>query len=69
VRVFGYQAFEMRNQRVEKLMPDLYSKNHQKILEEALSKGPENIPNKERLVFARHKSGYVFPVWLQLKLI
>lgn len=32
-------------------------------------KGPENIPNKERLVFARHKSGYIFPVWLQLKMI
>jgi hypothetical protein len=54
----------MRNQKVENLMPELYSKNHQKILEEALAKGPENIPNKERLVFARHKSGYIFPVWL-----
>lgn len=50
-------------------MPDLYGKNHSKILEEALAKGPENIPNKERLVFAKHKSGYIFPVWLQLKLI
>lgn len=54
----------MKNQKVEKLMPDLYGKNHSKILEEALAKGPENIPNKERLVFAKHKSGYVFPVWL-----
>lgn len=47
----------------------MYAKNHSKILDEALSKGAENIPNKERLVFARHKSGYIFPVWLQLKMI
>ena len=50
-------------------MPDLYAKQHTKMLEDALSKGAENIANKERLVFAKHKSGYVFPVWLQLKLI
>jgi hypothetical protein len=28
VRVFGYQSFEMRNQKVERLMPEMYSKNH-----------------------------------------
>ena len=49
-------------------MPELYGRHHSKILEDALAKGPENIPNKERLVFAKHKSGYIFPVWLQLKL-
>jgi hypothetical protein len=50
-------------------MPEMYGKNHSKVLDEALQKGPDNIPNKERLVFARHKSGYIFPVWLQLKMI
>lgn len=49
-------------------MPEMYAKNHSKVLEEALAKGPENIPNKERLVFAKHKSGYIFPIWLQLKM-
>ena len=50
-------------------MPEMYAKNHSRILDDALAKGAENIPNKERLVFARNKSGYVFPVWLQLKMI
>lgn len=50
-------------------MPEMYAKNHSKVLDEALAKGPENIPNKERLVFARHKSSYIFPVWLQLKMV
>jgi hypothetical protein len=54
----------MKNHNVEKLMPEMYAKNHSKVLDDALNKGPENIPNKERLVFARHKSGYIFPVWL-----
>lgn len=49
-------------------MPKMYGKLHNEILLDALSKGAENIPNKERLVFARHKSGYIFPVWLQLKM-
>jgi PAS domain S-box-containing protein len=68
-RIFGYTANEMKNHNVEKLMPEMYAKNHSKILDDALAKGPENIPNKERLVFARHKSSYVFPVWLQLKMV
>ena len=54
----------MKNFHVEKLMPEMYGKHHSKILDEALLKGPENIPNKERLVFARHKSGYIFPNWI-----
>lgn len=35
----------------------------------SLSKGAENITKKERLVFARHKSGFVFPVWIQFKIM
>lgn len=45
-------------------MPELYARHHAKILEEALQKGAENIINKERLIFAKHKSGYIFPVWI-----
>lgn len=63
-RITGYTYGEIKNYNVEKLMPEMYAKNHSKILDDALAKGPDNIPNKERLVFARHKSGYIFPVWL-----
>jgi hypothetical protein len=62
--VFGFQQYELKNQKVEKLMPEIYGRHHSKILEEALQKGPENIVNKERLIFAKHKSGYIFPVWI-----
>jgi hypothetical protein len=63
-RITGYAPHELKSYIVEKLMPDMYAKNHSKILDEALQKGPDNIPNKERLVFAKHKSHYIFPVWL-----
>lgn len=63
-RIFGYTPAEMKNHNVKKLMPEMYAKNHSRILDDALAKGPDNIRNKERLVFARHKSGYIFPVWL-----
>jgi len=63
-RILGYTMSEIKNHNVEKLMPEVYAKNHSRILDDALAKGAENIPNKERLVFARNKSGYVFPVWL-----
>ena len=68
-RILGYTMNEIKNHNVEKLMPEMYAKNHSRILDDALAKGSENIPNKERLVFARNKSGYIFPVWLQLKMI
>lgn len=45
-------------------MPEIYARNHSKILDEALVKGAENIAIKERLVFGRHRSGYIFPVWI-----
>jgi len=67
-RIFGYTLSEVKNHNVEKLMPEMYAKEHSKMLEEALAKGSDNIPNKERIVFARHKSGYIFPTWLSLKM-
>ena len=68
-RITGFLVNEILFHHVEKLMPEMYAKHHSKVLDDALAKGPENIPNKERLVFARHKSGYIYPVWIQLKLV
>jgi len=69
LRLFGYTIAEVKNHNVKKLMPEMYAKNHTRVLEKAILKGPDGIPNKERMVFAKHKSGYLFPVWLQLKAI
>ena len=42
-------------------MPEIYARNHQRILEKACQADPETVNNKERFVFGKHKSGYVFP--------
>ena len=58
----------MKNHHVEKLMPEMFAKHHAKVLEDAVNRGPENFASKERMVFARHKSGYIFPVWINIKM-
>ena len=42
-------------------MPELYAKNHQKILEKTTGADPETVNSKERFIFGKHKSGYIFP--------
>jgi len=68
-RIFGYEAHEIVGKSVETLMPTLYARHHTKVLRNAIQRGPEHIPSKERFVFALNKSGYIFPVFIQLKLI
>jgi PAS domain S-box-containing protein len=68
-RIFGYESHEIVGKSVELLMPTVYARHHTKVLRNAISRGPEHIPNKERFVFALNKSGYIFPVFIQLKLI
>lgn len=50
-------------------MPAFYAKHHQKQLRNALVRGPDHVSNKEHFAFAQHKSGYVFPIFMQFKLI
>lgn len=67
-RVFGYSKKEdLVNHDVEKLMPRIYSKQHKQFLEQALQKPPDMLSTKERPVFGKHLSGYIFPVWLSIK--
>lgn len=68
-RIFGYTQGELLNHNVEKLMPAFHAKHHQKQLRNALVRGPDHVSNKEHFAFAQHKSGYVFPIFMQFKLI
>ena len=63
-KVFGYGRREaLIGHDVETLMPKIYAKNHKKFLELAVQKPLDMLSSKERLVFGKHLSGYVFPVW------
>jgi two-component system sensor kinase FixL len=68
-KLFGYPINEVRNHHVEKLMPEIYQKLHHKVVDDAITKGKENITHKERQIFGRNKNGYIFPVSIQIKMI
>lgn len=67
-KIFGYTKRDaLIGHEVEMLMPRIYARNHKKALECAIQKPPDLLSSKERLVFGRHSSGYIFPVWLSIK--
>jgi PAS domain S-box-containing protein len=67
-RIFGFlRKEELLGKNVKVLMPQIYSKNHDEFIRNAILKSAEQISNKERSVYGRHTSGYIFPISLQIK--
>ena len=50
-------------------MPEMYARYHPKLVEEAVNNSNHIIPSQERQIFAKHKSGYIFPIRIQLKMV
>ena len=69
--LFGYNKTELLNRKVNYLMPQVYGKYHDAFLENYLNAGEQSLiaKNKERLVFGKNKSNYVFPVNLSLRAV
>ena len=66
---FGYPLIEFQNiLTINKLMPSHLSDFHQHLVDRFIKKGPSNIFNIERPVYAINKKNYAFPVSLQLTL-
>lgn len=64
-RIFGYLRKEdLLNKGVKILMPNIYAKNHDEFIRSAVIKSSEPISNKDKNVYGRHTSGYIFPVSL-----
>jgi len=67
-RIFGYsRKDEIVNNNVKMLMPNIYEKHHDEFIRTALSKSEDQITSKERSIYGKHISGYVFPLGLQIK--
>lgn len=67
-KVFGYNRKEdIVNKDVEMLMPRTFSENHKDFLGVSSTKSADQISSRERSVFGKHFSGYIFPAWLQIK--
>jgi hypothetical protein len=67
-KVFGYiKKDDVINKDVEMLMPKIYSENHKDFLNISMQKSADQISSRERQVFGKHFSGFIFPLWLQIK--
>jgi hypothetical protein len=67
--LFGYNKTELLNRKVTVLMPGIYAKHHDSFLENYLNTGEASLigKNKERLIFGKNKSNYIFPIYLSLR--
>eukprot|EP00347_Sterkiella_histriomuscorum_P005463 403356519 len=67
-RVFGYlRKEELINKNIKVLQPGIYSFYHDEFIRSALLKSSEQMTNKERSIYGKHISGYIFPLSLQIK--
>ena len=49
-------------------MPNIYSKNHDHFINNCINNNGENkCFQKEKFVFGKHKTNYIFPVYLMVK--
>jgi PAS domain S-box-containing protein len=58
--MLGYAKTELLNRNVNVLMPYVFSKNHDEILKRYLQTSENFFANKDRQVYAKNKTGYVF---------
>jgi len=67
--LFGYNKTELLNRKVNVLMPQVFAKYHDSFIENYLNTGESVMvgKNKEKLVFGKNKSNYIFPVYLSIK--
>lgn len=69
--LFGYNKTELINRKVNVLMPQIYSKFHDDFISNYLNNNESYLisKQKERLVFGKNKSNYIFPVYLSLRAV
>eukprot|EP01022_Parablepharisma_sp_SALTPOND_P003903 TRINITY_DN1163_c0_g1_i1.p1 TRINITY_DN1163_c0_g1~~TRINITY_DN1163_c0_g1_i1.p1 ORF type:complete len:1381 (+),score=178.37 TRINITY_DN1163_c0_g1_i1:1779-5921(+) len=67
--LFGYSKGELIGADTEVLLPRLFTEKHKELLISAMEKPEEKCVAKERLVYARHKSGYIFTIEKQVKVL
>jgi PAS domain S-box-containing protein len=67
-RIFGHFKGELIGKNLNILMPDLFTKYHQRMLELkiAYNFSDKSIINLQKSVIAKHKSGSIFPINMKI---
>ena len=67
--LFGYNKNELIGKKVTSLMPNIYAIFHDSFIENYLSSNESKFLSKDRILFALHHSNYIFPVYLNVKVL
>jgi len=67
--LFGYDKNELTNKKVNEIMPPLYAKYHDKFLDNYLNNKESKYFSRDRLLFGKNKSGFIFPVFIIIKVV
>lgn len=67
--LLGYKKSEVIGEKVESLMPKIFSENHQRLLMRYFNNPSERPLNIIRTVYAMNKKGYVIPCTLTAKIL
>ena len=65
--LFGYKAFEVYGHDISILMPHIIGKHHSTFLQNYFISGKERIMNRDCVVFAMKRSGFIFQITLVVK--
>ena len=68
-RIFGYTKTELNGMRINSLMPDIYAKSHDKILQKCINNNEDIEARSDFLVLGKHKSGYLIPLFLKTRIL
>ncbi|HEY9756338.1 MAG TPA: PAS domain S-box protein, partial [Oculatellaceae cyanobacterium] len=70
-RLFGYTKAELAGRKITSLMPEMYARVHDKILQRCINSNEDvnTAGAKDVFVLARHKSGYLMPIFLQARMM
>ena len=67
--IFGYSSNELLGQNINILMPDIVGEKHELFMVKYFKSGEEKMMNRERELFAKKRSGFIFSVIIILKTV
>lgn len=66
-KIFGYNKGELFNRKVNDIMPKTYGIVHDQILAHYQQTNVARMMNKDRFIWGKSKSGYLFPFTILIK--
>ena len=67
--IFGYSKAEMIGKKVEMLMSQIYADVHDSFVSNYVSSMKGLMINKHRFVLAKHRTGFLIPISIYIKVI